>query len=39
MQRLGGRVTGPNRETIVRTLGESTDLETIRQIVLVRGEG
>ncbi len=38
VQRLGGRVTGPNRETIVRTLGEFTDLETIRQIVLVRGE-
>lgn len=39
VQRLGGRVTGPNRETIVRTLGEFTDLETIREIVLVRGEG
>ncbi|MBE0541619.1 MAG: efflux RND transporter permease subunit [Verrucomicrobia bacterium] len=39
VQRLGGRVTGPNRETIVRTLGEFTDLETIRQIVLVRGDG
>lgn len=39
VQRLGGRVTGPNRETIVRTLGEFTDLETIRQIVLVRADG
>ena len=39
VQRLGGRVTGPNRETIVRTLGEFTNLETIRQIVLVRGDG
>ncbi len=39
VQRLGGRVTGPNRETIVRTLGEFNNLETIRQIVLVRGEG
>ena len=39
VQRLGGRVTGPNRETIVRTLGEFIDLETIRQIVLVRGDG
>lgn len=37
VQRLGGRVTGPNRETIVRTLGEFADLETIRGIVLVRG--
>jgi multidrug efflux pump subunit AcrB len=36
VQRLGGRVTGPNRETIVRTLGEFTNLETIRQIVLLR---
>ena len=38
VQRLGGRVTGEQRETIVRTLGEFTDLETIRQITLVRGE-
>lgn len=37
VQRLAGRVTGPNRETIVRTLGEVADLETIRQIVLARG--
>ena len=37
VQRLAGRVTGPNRETIVRTLGEVRDLEAIRQIVLVRG--
>ncbi len=38
VQRLGGRVTGPHRETIVRTLGEFTDLETIREIVLLRAE-
>lgn len=38
VQRLGGRVTGPNRETIVRTLGEFADLETIRGIVLLRGD-
>jgi HAE1 family hydrophobic/amphiphilic exporter-1 len=36
VQRLGGRVTGPHQETIVRTVGEFTDLETIRQIVLLR---
>lgn len=38
VQRLGGRVTGANRETIVRTLGEFTDLETIGQIVIARGD-
>lgn len=38
VQRLGGRVTGPHRETIVRTLGEFSDLETIREIVLIRAE-
>jgi len=35
---LGGRVTGTNRETIVRTLGEFTDVETIGDIVMLRGE-
>jgi hydrophobe/amphiphile efflux-1 (HAE1) family protein len=34
--RLGGRVTGANQETIVRTLGEYTDLETIRDILIAR---
>ena len=36
--RLGGRVTGANQETIVRTLGEYTDLETIRDILIARTE-
>lgn len=31
---LGGRVTGANEETIVRTLGEFTDLESIGDIVV-----
>jgi hydrophobic/amphiphilic exporter-1 (mainly G- bacteria), HAE1 family len=35
---LGGRVTGDNQETIVRTLGEYTDLETIRDILIARTE-
>lgn len=39
LQRVGGRVTGGQRETIVRTMGEFTDLETIRDLVLVRGKG
>jgi len=38
IDRIGGRVTGDNQETIVRTLGEFTDLETIREIVLLRNE-
>lgn len=33
---IGGRVTGPSQETIVRTLGEFQDMETIREIVLLR---
>ncbi len=36
LTRLGGRVTGANQETIVRTLGEYTDLETIRDILIAR---
>lgn len=36
LTRLGGRVTGGNQETIVRTLGEYTDLETIRDILIAR---
>ncbi|MFN2288155.1 MAG: efflux RND transporter permease subunit, partial [Chromatocurvus sp.] len=32
---IGGRVTGPAQETIVRTLGEFQDMETIREIVLL----
>lgn len=35
---LGGRVSGSNRETIVRTMGEFTDMETIRDIVVLRTE-
>ncbi|MGC9451257.1 MAG: efflux RND transporter permease subunit [Oceanipulchritudo sp.] len=35
---LGGRVSGPNRETIVRTMGEFNDIGTIRDIVVVRTE-
>lgn len=35
IQRLGGRVTGPYQETILRTLGEFTDLEQIRSIVII----
>lgn len=35
IQRLGGRITGPHQETILRTLGEFTDLEQIRSIVIV----
>lgn len=35
---LGGRVTGLRQETILRTLGEFTDLEQIREIVLLRTE-
>ena len=38
VQRLGGRVTGAHQETIVRTLGEYTDMEQIRNIVLLRGD-
>ena len=34
IEMLGGRVTGANEETIVRTLGEFTDLESIRDIVV-----
>ncbi|MFN2329529.1 MAG: efflux RND transporter permease subunit [Chromatocurvus sp.] len=34
----GGRVTGANEETIVRTLGEFTDLESIRDIVVAESE-
>ncbi len=34
IEMLGGRVTGANEETIVRTLGEFTDLESIRNIVV-----
>ena len=33
---LGGRVTGANQETIVRTQGEYTDLESIRNILIAR---
>jgi hydrophobe/amphiphile efflux-1 (HAE1) family protein len=33
---LGGRVTGANQETIVRTQGEYTDLESIRDILIAR---
>lgn len=33
---LGGRVTGANRETIVRTLGEYSDLGTIGDILIAR---
>lgn len=36
VQRLGGRITGSNRETILRTLGEFTDLDQIRSIVVQR---
>ncbi|BDV01881.1 cation transporter [Thermodesulfomicrobium sp. WS] len=39
LQRVGGRVTGGQRETIVRTMGEFTGMEAIRDLVLVRGEG
>ena len=35
---IGGRVTGPSQETIVRTLGEFRDMETIRDIVLLRSD-
>ena len=38
LTRLGGRVTGANQETIVRTLGEYQDLETIRDILIARTE-
>ncbi len=36
VQRLGGRVTGPHQETIVRTLGEYRHLDEIRGITLLR---
>lgn len=39
LQRVGGRVTGGQRETIVRTMGEFTGMDVIRDLVLVRGEG
>lgn len=35
VQRLGGRVTGPHQETIVRTLGEFRTLDEIRGITLL----
>lgn len=38
IEMLGGRVTGANEETIVRTLGEFTDLESIRDIVVAESE-
>lgn len=38
LTRLGGRVTGANQETIVRTLGEYQDLETISDILIARTE-
>lgn len=38
LTRLGGRVTGANQETIVRTLGEYQDLESIRDILIARTE-
>ncbi len=38
IEMLGGRVTGANEETIVRTLGEFTDLESIRGIVVAESE-
>lgn len=38
IEMLGGRVTGANEEIIVRTLGEFTDLESIRDIVVVKSE-
>lgn len=36
VEMLGGRVTGPHRETIVRTLGEFREMESIRDIIIVR---
>lgn len=38
VDRLGGRVVGPNRETIVRTIGEFSDIASIADIALIRGE-
>lgn len=38
VDRLGGRVVGPNRETIVRTIGEFSDLNSIADIALLHGE-
>jgi hydrophobe/amphiphile efflux-1 (HAE1) family protein len=38
IEMLGGRVTGANEETIVRTLGEFTNLESIRNIVVAESE-
>lgn len=35
---LGGRVTGKNQETIVRTVGEFTDIQMIRDIVILRAD-
>ncbi|EDY82913.1 RND transporter, HAE1/HME family, permease protein [Verrucomicrobiia bacterium DG1235] len=36
VEMLGGRVTGAHQETIVRTLGEFRDLESIRDIIVAR---
>ncbi|MFP4203242.1 MAG: efflux RND transporter permease subunit [Opitutales bacterium] len=38
VEMLGGRVTGPNEETIVRTMGEYTDLDGIRDIVVAESD-
>ncbi|MBF0244394.1 MAG: efflux RND transporter permease subunit [Planctomycetes bacterium] len=38
IDRIGGRVTNDIQETIVRTVGEFSDLEMIRNIVLIRNE-
>jgi len=38
VEMLGGRVTGANEETIVRTLGEYNDLDSIRDIVVAESE-
>jgi hydrophobic/amphiphilic exporter-1 (mainly G- bacteria), HAE1 family len=34
VDRLGGRITGPHQEAILRTLGEFTDLDQIRSITV-----